>query len=75
MILILHLFFSLQVDSSEKLSRLLGSATLESCALIQRVIDAESETELLTNSELELIDFCEEYWDAPMQPVIKIPDK
>uniref|UniRef100_A0A336M5U4 CSON000358 protein n=1 Tax=Culicoides sonorensis TaxID=179676 RepID=A0A336M5U4_CULSO len=64
--------YMIEVDSSEKLSRILGTTKVESCALIQR---QNSETEALTTSELDLIDFCEDYWDSPNQPIIKIPDK
>lgn len=65
--------YIIKVDSSEKLSRILGSKTLESCALVQRAW-ATDQTEIFTKSEDTLIDHCEDCWDAPRQPVIRLPE-
>lgn len=65
--------YIIKVDSSEKLSRILGSKTLESCALVQRAW-ATDQTEIFTKSEDTLIDHCEDFWDAPRQPVIRLPE-
>lgn len=65
--------FSFQVDSSEKLSRLLGSNTLESCALI--TTQELSGEDKFTDFELAVVDFCEQHWECPVKPVIKLPEK
>lgn len=79
--------YVIKVDSSKKLSRILGSSDMEFCALIQRPWtsddDASSSNECqapattmqlnLTLSEEALIDHCEEFWDSPKQPVIGLP--
>lgn len=65
--------YLIMVDSSEKLSRLLGSQRLESCALIttQELKDEDK----FKDFELTLVDFCEQHWENPVKPVIKLPDK
>lgn len=64
---------SFQVDSSEKLSRLLGSSKIESCALITATeLNAQNK---FTDSEMTLVDFCENHWESPVKRVIKLPDK
>ncbi|XP_058457739.1 growth arrest and DNA damage-inducible protein GADD45 alpha-like [Malaya genurostris] len=65
--------YIIKVDSAEKLSRLLGSSCLESCALVRK---SHSEGEdCYSRSENILIDYCEFYWDEPVKPVIKLPEK
>lgn len=61
--------YILQVDSAVKLGRLLNLPVCDSCVLVQR-------SQSLVNSAAEesLIDFCEEYWDAPTQPVLQLPE-
>ena len=66
--------YIIKVDSSKKLSRLLGSSQLISCALILRPWIEEHQTEQLTVAEEALIDHCEEFWDVPKQPTITLPD-
>lgn len=64
--------YIIKVDSNEKLSRILGAHTLESCALVQKSWD-ETE-EVLTTGEESLVDHCEAYWDEPNQPVVRLPE-
>lgn len=66
---------NLQVDSAEKLSRLLGSSTVQSCALIQKNWSSDHQTEVLSKVEDKLVDYCEEHWEAPIKPIIKLPEK
>lgn len=61
--------YIIKIDNSEKLSRLLSSSSLESCALIQK-----KHIQQLSSAENALVDYCEEYWDAPQQPIIQLPD-
>lgn len=62
------------MDSAEKLGRLLNLDSLEACALVQKsYVDGSSE-EILSVAEDALIDFCEDYWDAPKQPIVELPD-
>ncbi|XP_058831624.1 uncharacterized protein LOC131690110 [Topomyia yanbarensis] len=70
-----HDIYIIKVDSTEKLSRLLGSSTLQSCALIQKNWSADHRTELLSKVEDQLVDYCEEHWDSPIKPTVRLPDK
>lgn len=74
--------YVIQLDCAEKLNAILGSAGNYQCALIQRTstlkcqhpddgIDLDEFTEL----EDSLIDYCEEFWYEPTQPIIRLPDK
>ena len=65
--------YIIQLDSPEKLSRILGSKTLESCALVQRT--SEADDDIFSNLENSLIDHCEAFWDELVQPVVKLPEK
>lgn len=68
--------YIIKVDSAEKLSRLLGSSDLAGCALVsKRPSSSDSEEEEFSRSENILIDHCELYWDEPVKPVIKLPEK
>lgn len=64
-----HDIYIIKVDSAEKLSRLVQSNELAWCALVQKGPKKE------TRSENILIDHCELYWDEPLKPVIKLPEK
>jgi len=64
--------YVIKVDSAEKLSKILGKSTTESCCLIQKIW-TEDGSEQLTKSENILVDHCEVNWDLPTQPVIKLP--
>lgn len=66
--------FSLQVDSAERLSSLLNIGSPETCMLIQKSRLNGSSEEILSYVEDAIIDFCEENWDAPKQPVIQLPN-
>ncbi|XP_053684421.1 growth arrest and DNA damage-inducible protein GADD45 alpha-like [Sabethes cyaneus] len=69
--------YIIKVDSAEKLSRLLGTACLVSCALVRKAdsITSSSSEDCYSRSENILIDHCEFYWDEPVKPVIKLPEK
>lgn len=70
------LFLLPQVDSTEKLARLLNLTSFEPCVLIQksRSVVAATQKEVVTPMEDALIDFCEDYWDVPEQPVVRLPE-
>ncbi|XP_053684419.1 uncharacterized protein LOC128734315 [Sabethes cyaneus] len=70
-----HDIYIIKVDSAEKLSRLLGSSSLQSCALIQKSWSSDHRTELLSKVEDQLVDYCEEHWDSPIKPTLRLPDK
>ncbi|XP_055537590.1 uncharacterized protein LOC129725604 [Wyeomyia smithii] len=70
-----HDIYIIKVDSAEKLSRLLGSSSLQSCALIQKNWSPDHQTELLSKAEDQLVDYCEEHWDSPIKPTVRLPDK
>lgn len=66
--------FSPQVDSAEKLGRLVNVNSFEACVLVQKSHLQGSTEEIISVTEDALIDFCEEYWDAPRQPIVQLPD-
>lgn len=70
-----HDIYIIKVDSAEKLSRLLGSSTVQSCALIQKSWSPDHQTEVLSKVEDKLVDYCEVHWEAPVKPIIKLPEK
>ena len=55
----------------EKLSRVLNMESQAGCILMQKSRDGP---ESLSPSEIAVIDFCEENWDAPQQPIFELPD-
>ena len=63
--------YIVKVDSDEKLSRILGSNCLQTCALIQKSYLADH-TEQLTAAEDTLVNHCEEYWDFPNK-IMELP--
>lgn len=70
-----HDIYIIKIDSAEKLSRLLGSSTLQSCALVQKTMSADHQHEILSKVEDQLVDYCEEHWEDPVKPVVKLPEK
>lgn len=76
--------YVIQLDSAEKLNKILGSAKSENhqCALVQRSAALKCQNQddgidLDDFSELEnsLIDYCEEFWSEPLQPIVRLPEK
>lgn len=74
--------YIVKVDSATKLSRLLGSRTTQTCALIQRPwtdggtssgSESWDESEL-SAAEAAIVDHCEEFWDVPKPPLVQLPD-
>lgn len=69
-----HDIYIIKVDSAEKLSRMLGTQRIESCALLQKSWSAGC-TETVTDVEDQLVDYCEEHWELSIKPIIKLPEK
>ncbi|XP_052899081.1 uncharacterized protein LOC128305595 [Anopheles moucheti] len=69
-----HDIYIIKVDSAEKLSRMLGTQRIESCALLQKSWSEEC-NETITDVEDQLVDYCEEHWESPIKPIIKLPEK
>lgn len=67
-----HDIYIVKVDNAEKLSRILGLRHLETCALIQKTWMPDRQTELLTDTENRLVDYCEQNWDFPNQ-IMELP--
>ena len=65
--------YIIKLDSAEKLTRIVGCEHEVTCALIQKHFHNQAKK----FSELEscLIDHCEDFWDEPIQPIIKLPEK
>ena len=59
--------YTVLTDSAEKLGRLINNAFGGSCVLVQR-------SAVNTPAEESLIDFCEDNWDSPIQPVVPLPE-
>ncbi len=75
--------YIIQIDSAEKLSRILGSKSTENCALVMRSKSFDQEENFdeafdegnFTDNENSLIDYCEYFWNEPVQPIVKLPEK
>lgn len=71
--------YIVKLDSIEKLNEILGlEQGIETCALVQKLpqIDRnQTRKEKYTTLELVLIDHCEDFWDEPIQPIIRLPHK
>jgi hypothetical protein len=71
--------YVVQLDSIENFNKILGSdkSSTHACALLQRssamkVQDADDEIEF-TQLENDIIDYCEEFWCDPIQPIVRLP--
>lgn len=68
--------YIVKLDNSEKLSQILNLEHRVSCALIQKKsANASYKENNISNVEKMLIDNCEDFWDEPIQPIIKLPEK
>lgn len=68
--------YIVKLDCAQKLSRILNSETLVTCALTQKATQSlEMRREKYTDLEKVLIDHCENFWDEPVQPIIRLPEK
>jgi len=75
--------YIIQLDSPEKLNRILKTSRLESCALICANPAGDSNCEgsfldqdyQLTKYEKQLINHCEDHWDDFEAAVIRLPEK
>lgn len=66
--------YIIKVDNSSKLCRIIGTAQMESCVLVQKSMSGDCETEHYSDVEDSLIDHCEAHWDATIQPIIQLPE-
>lgn len=64
--------YIIKLDNAEKLTMITGSEATITCALVQKLHSKH----VKSYSALEtcLIDYCEEFWDQPVQPSIKLPE-
>lgn len=77
-----HDIYAIQLDSVNKLNKILGSSKSDfQCALIQRSSTLKCENpddgidlDDFTDLENSLIDYCEEFWYEPIQPIIRLPE-
>lgn len=66
--------YIIEVDSVDKLTRILGTHQTETCVLIQKNLQKCSlDIERLTSVENELVDHCEDLWDVPDKMTITLP--
>uniref|UniRef100_A0A182NHP0 Ribosomal protein eL8/eL30/eS12/Gadd45 domain-containing protein n=1 Tax=Anopheles dirus TaxID=7168 RepID=A0A182NHP0_9DIPT len=73
-----HDIYIIRVDSADKLSRLVQSPVLASCALVRKLPPkvVRRMNSAFRRSESILVEHCELYWDEPHnKPVIKLPEK
>lgn len=68
--------YIIKVDNSSKLSRIIGASEMESCVLVQKSMLTSGNCEIEHYSEVEdkLVDHCEAYWNAAVQPIIQLPE-
>jgi growth arrest and DNA-damage-inducible protein len=74
--------YIVKVDSAQKLNKILGSDSCDTCALVQRsasidpdLVDDAIDLDKFTELENTLIDHCEDFWSEPVQPIIRLPEK
>lgn len=70
-----HDIYVVKVNSIRRLNCILGTQMTTSCALVQKPLDKTGlgdDDLLLTDTELALVDHCEDYWDLP-NTVLAIP--
>lgn len=75
--------YIVQIDSAEKLSRILDTSRLESCALICANPAGDSDCEgsfldqdyQMTKTERRLVDYCEDHWNDSEHATIRLPEK
>ncbi|CAO1373269.1 unnamed protein product [Diamesa serratosioi] len=75
--------YILELESAEKMSRILNCSMLESCALICANPSGDSDCEgnfldedyKLTKAENQIVDFCEDVWGETEKSIIKLPGK
>lgn len=66
--------YIVKLDCCEKLTRLLNLEHEVTCALIQKKSANTSSRDKHSSVEEMLIDNCENFWDEPIQPIIKLPE-
>lgn len=72
-----HDIYIIRVDSADKLSRLVQSPVVASCALVRK-LPAKMMRRMSSayrRSVSILVEHCELYWDEPHKPVVKLPEK
>jgi growth arrest and DNA-damage-inducible protein len=68
--------YIVKLDCAQKLTRILSSEKLVTCALTQsNTQNLATRRERYTDLENVLIDHCENFWDEPVQPIIRLPEK
>lgn len=69
--------YIIKLDCANKLISILGCEHDVTCALVQKTCQHmdQGKKEKYTELETVLIDHCEDFWDAIIQPIIKLPDK
>lgn len=75
--------YIVELDSAEKLSRILNCSMLESCALICANPSGDSDCEgnfldedyKLTKAEDQIVDYCEDVWCDTNKPIIHLPGR
>lgn len=70
--------YIVKLDCHAKLSNILNCGHQQvTCALIQKKLESASDGRRgVKNTRFEeiLIDHCEDFWDEPVQPIVRLPD-
>lgn len=74
---------TIHIDSAAKLSRIMESSIIESCALIYANPSGDSDCEgsfldedfQMTKIERKIITFCNDHWDDSEHSTIRLPEK
>jgi growth arrest and DNA-damage-inducible protein len=75
--------YIVHLDSAEKMSRVLNSPTIVTCALVCANPSSDSDCEgsfldqdyEMTKSEKKIVDFCEDHWNESQHSTIRLPAK
>lgn len=78
-----HDIYIVHLDSAEKMSRILDSPTIVTCALVCANPSGDSDCEgsfldedyEMTKSEKKIVDFCEDHWNESQHSTIRLPEK
>uniref|UniRef100_A0A2M4AUU6 Ribosomal protein eL8/eL30/eS12/Gadd45 domain-containing protein n=1 Tax=Anopheles triannulatus TaxID=58253 RepID=A0A2M4AUU6_9DIPT len=72
-----HDIYIVRVDSAYKLSRLVQSSVIASCALVRKLPKklVRKASNSFRRSESILVEHCELFLDDPHKPIVKLPEK
>ncbi|XP_050090368.1 uncharacterized protein LOC126574289 [Anopheles aquasalis] len=73
-----HDIYIVRVDSAYKLSRLVHSSVIASCALVRKIpkkLTGKASNSFRRSYHSILVEHCELFLDDPHKPIVKLPEK